>query len=319
MLQVGGLTLESNILLAPMSGVSDKPFREQVMRFGAGLVFSEMIACESVLRGVQRSFLRAEGTGGKRHAIQLAGCEPHRMAEATRMAQDFGACLIDINMGCPAKKVIRGEAGSALMRDEPLARKILEAVVKASQLPVSLKMRTGWDDNHRNAPEMARIAQECGIAMITIHGRTRTQMYRGDADWDFIRKVKEAVRIPVIANGDVTQVDDVATILKKSNADGVMIGRGCYGRPWFPHVAHEWLHHRRTITIDKEIKAATVQEHLQSLLSHYGSQTGVRVARKHLAWYSRGLEGAAALRVRFNQVTCPRQLSDIVHHAFAAS
>src|SRR5262249_1053173 len=233
-IQIGPIALDQPVILAPMSGVTDLPFRRLVKRFGAGLVVSEMIASEAMIRENRRSLLMAKNTPDEQPmAVQLAGCEPEVMAEAAKLNEDRGAALIDINMGCPVKKVVNGEAGSALMREIDKARRIIEATVKAVKLPVTLKMRTGWDDANRNAPELARIAEDAGITMISVHGRTRCQLYNGRADWRFIAKVKAAVKIPVVANGDIVSFDDVRDCLEQSGADGVMIGRGSYGRPWF--------------------------------------------------------------------------------------
>ena len=236
-------------------------------------------------------------------AVQLAGCDPVLMAEAARLNADRGAAIIDINMGCPVKKVTKGHAGSALMRDEKLAGNIIDAVVKAVDLPVTLKMRTGWDDNSRNAPTLAKIAENAGVQMITVHGRTRCQFYRGKADWGFIRKVKQSVNLPVIGNGDVTTVQDAKNLLEKSGADGVMIGRGSYGRPWF---MGQVVHYLKTGEIlpdpDLVVQFHTVIEHYEDLLAHHDFQRGVRIARKHIGWYSRGLPGSAEFRCKINAV-----------------
>ena len=299
-IQVGPVRIEAQALLAPMSGVTDMPFRRLVKRLGAGLVVSEMIASQAMIHQSRRSMMMAANAPEEYPmAVQLAGCEPRVMAEAARLNRDRGAAIIDINMGCPVKKVVNGHAGSALMRDERHAARILEATVKAVDLPVTLKMRSGWDEQNRNAPGLARIAEDCGIKMITVHGRTRCQLYKGIADWRFIAKVKQAVRIPVVANGDVTTLDGARRSLADSGADGVMIGRGCYGRPWFLNQAIHYLATGNRLPdppLSEQMEI--VLRHYQEMLLHYGVALGVRIARKHLSWYSKGLPGSPEYRNR---------------------
>ena len=306
-INIGPLEIDDPIVLAPMSGVTDMPFRRLVKRAGAGLVVSEMIASRAMVHAARKTMKMATHCADEYPiSVQLAGCEPDVMAEAARINEDFAATIIDINMGCPAKKVTNGDAGSALMRDLGLASKLLEVTVKAVNIPVTLKMRTGWDDDTRNAPQLAKIAEDCGIQAIAIHGRTRCQFYKGRADWPFIASVKDAVNIPVFGNGDVVSVDDAKKLLEDSGADGILVGRGTYGRPWFLNqISHYLKTGERLADPTVEAQMEIVLEHFDAIVSHYGAQPGVKIARKHLGWYSKGLSNSAEFRQEVFQLDTP--------------
>ena len=314
MIKIDKIILPDNVILAPMSGVTDLPFRRLVKKFGASLVVSEMIASRAMIMQTRESMKKCQKDEALYPvSVQLAGCDPEVMAEAAKLNQDLGADIIDINFGCPVKKVVNGFAGSALMKDEDLATRIMEAVVKAVQIPVTMKMRLGWNYENLNAPSLAKKAENVGIKMLTVHGRTRCQMYNGNANWEQISKVTDAVKIPVIANGDIKNSDDARKALELSRASGVMIGRACYGKPW--------LISQINAELKGEIVAAAppiqeqmniVLDHFAEMIEHYGEQVAIPLARKHIGWYSSGLKGSADFRAKINVTQGAQNVRDEV-------
>ena len=301
-----GFTLRNNLFVAPMAGVTDRPFRQLCKSLGAGLAVSEMVTSNSLLYGSAKTRRRANHQGEVDPiSVQIAGADPRLMADAARYNVDHGAQIIDINMGCPAKKVCNVMAGSALMQDQPLVAKILTAVVTAVPgTPVTLKLRTGWNHDNKNAAAIAAIAQDCGIRALAIHGRTRSDQYQGEAEYDTIAVVKRSVGIPVIANGDITTPQKAKYVLEHTGADGVMIGRAAQGRPWIFREIEHYLATGETLPPPSaEEIHGIMRRHLAELYAFYGEETGVKIARKHISWYTKGLNGAALFRARMNQLT----------------
>lgn len=304
---IGHIPVTDPVFLAPMSGVTDLPFRRMVKGFGTGLVFSEMIASRAVIEDWKSNIkVSVDYAEEFPMAVQIAGCEPEIMAEAARINVGRGAAIIDINFGCPVKKVVTSYAGSALMRDEDLATRIMAAVVEAVEVPVTVKMRLGWDEQSMNAPRLARAAQNVGIQMVTVHGRTRCQLYKGAADWHALRPVRDAIDIPLVVNGDILSPADARQAMEVSGADGVMIGRGCYGRPWLLRETAAFLKSQTAAPPPTPADMLPViEQHYEDMLVYYGRKQGVQIARKHLGWYLQSLPGGAALRPEINRLDEP--------------
>ncbi|MDX5151061.1 MAG: tRNA dihydrouridine synthase DusB [Acidiferrobacterales bacterium] len=317
-MQIGSYQLANNLFLAPMAGVTDRPFRQLCKRMGAGMAVSEMVSSNSLLWGSEKTLRRANHDGeADPISVQIVGSDPAMMAEAAKYNVDMGAQIIDINMGCPAKKICKVAAGSALLQDEPLVTRILDAVVNAVDVPVTLKIRTGWNTENRNGPTIARIAEDAGIQLLAVHGRTRACAYQGEAEYDTIARIKQSVSIPVVANGDIRTPEKAKYVLDYTGVDGIMIGRAAQGRPW---IFREILHYLETGQHLPEPGLPEVRDilmqHLHNLYEFYGEHTGVRVARKHISWYSKGLTGGGAFRNTVNRVETAEEQLGVTHSFF---
>jgi tRNA-dihydrouridine synthase B len=311
-MRIGPYQLRNNLFLAPMAGVTDRPFRQLCKRLGAGMAASEMVSSNSLLWGSDKTLRRADHTGETEpRTVQIAGADPAMMAEAARYNVDRGAQIIDINMGCPAKKVCNVMAGSALLQHETLVKQILESVVKSVDVPVTLKIRTGWDRAHKNGVTIGRIAEDCGIQALAVHGRTRADLYQGEAEYETIAAIKAALRIPVIANGDITTPEKAKAVLEQTAVDGIMVGRAAQGNPWIFREIEHYLRTGEKLAPPPVIEVRdTLLQHLENLYKFYGEYTGVRMARKHISWYSKGLVGGAMFRNQVNRAeTIDEQLA----------
>ena len=317
-MQIGPYKLKNNLFVAPMAGVTDRPFRQLCRKLGAGMAMSEMVSSNSLLWGSKKTLRRADHSGeDEPRSVQIVGADPGMMAQAAKFNVDQGAQIIDINMGCPAKKICKVAAGSALLKDEPLVTTILKSVVDAVNVPVTLKIRTGWDKENRNGVAIARIAEDIGIQALAVHGRTRACAYQGDAEYDTIAAIKTAVSIPVIANGDITTPEKAKQVLDYTGANGIMIGRAAQGRPWiFREIEHFLGTGEHLAEPSLEEIRATLLDHVNNLYAFYGDYTGVRVARKHISWYSKGCRGGAGFRNTVNRVDTAKQQYDTVRQFF---